>query len=55
MKSLSLHIQTHANDTVLCEDGNKKLNNRINVGFTYSLKGKGVPIHAMKVYKAMGV
>jgi hypothetical protein len=52
---LSLHIHTHANYIVLCEDRNKKLDNRINVGFTYSIKGKVVPTHAMKVYKAMGV
>jgi hypothetical protein len=45
----------HAIDIVLCEDRNKKLNNRINVGFTYSIKGKAVPTHAMKAYKAMEV
>jgi len=55
MKSLSLHIQIYANDNVQCEDRNKKLKNRINEGFTDSIKGKVVPVHAMEAYKAVQV
>lgn len=55
MKSLSLHIWIHANDKVQCEDRNKKLNNIINEGFTDSIKGKVVPMHAMKAHKAVEV
>lgn len=54
MKSLSLHIPIHTNDNVQCEDRNKKLNNRINEGFT-NIKGKVVPMHAIKEYKAVEV